>query len=180
MFEVHRNLQVAKSIEINVTIEDGIQHHNISTPIQNPYTHEYPYTQEYPTQQSTPIQNPYTQQTRRIPQPSDEFVPSSSQLHTYTQPRHTSQPRHIPQPFDEYAPSSSQPPMYTEPSSQFEDVPDIQHEEEVGDESEEDDELLNLLEGVEDDEDDEDDEDGDVWANILHPSQGQQEATHIR
>jgi hypothetical protein len=68
MFEVHRNLQVAKSIEINVIVEDGIQHHDISTPIQNPYTHEYPYTQEYPTQQSTPIQNPYTPQTRRIPQ----------------------------------------------------------------------------------------------------------------
>jgi hypothetical protein len=141
MFEVHRNLQVAKSIEINVIVEDGIQHHDISTPIQNPYTHEYPYTQEYPTQQSTPIQNPYTPQTHRIPQT-----------------------------FDEYAPSSSQPPIYTQPSSQFQDVPDIQHEEEVGDESEEDEELLNLLEGEEDDEDDEDGQDDDVWANILHPS----------
>jgi len=152
MFEVHRNFQEAKSIEINVTVEDGNQHQNNSTPIQNPYTHEYPYTQEYPTQQSTPIQNPYTQEY-----PTQQSTP--------IQNPYTHQTCHIPQPSDEYVPSSSQLPL---------------HEEEIGDESEEDEELLNLLEGEEDDEDDEEGEDEDVWANILHPTQWQQEATQIR
>jgi len=169
MFAVHLNFQIAKSIELNVIIEDGVPLSNIIqqlTPSQQFLTKQY---------RNEPH---FTRQPRHTPQPRQEYEPSSSQPYAYTQ---TSAPQytHAPQP----PPSNQIPPELF--LFQFEDMSTNPYEE-VEDESEED-ESLRLdeeeEEGEEEEEEEveeEDDEEGedDVWDNILHQTQSTQHATN--